>query len=267
MIYNTTSVKEVIAKIFRDFRPEQSNWIHDAYEWIGEALEYIGGGPNMIENHEFIKIDNFTGHLPVGIIKINQVMWAAEEEIDGEPTAEDYNKFKWSVGISDSSTHISAEKQLFNRHEYDNFIRLDGSYIKTTFESGWLLVSYVGIDLDEEGFPKIPDHPSVKEALSWYVLKQMTFGGYRHPTLEGETIMQMWTQKCTQARNQVKFPDVNEYQKFFESWVKLAPDFTKYEQLFMKDGVHFANRFDSQNYNNLQTQSGKVIYNPTSENE
>ena len=56
MVYNTTSIKEVIAKIFRDFRPEQSNWIHDAYEWIGEALEYIGAGPNVIEKYDFIEI-------------------------------------------------------------------------------------------------------------------------------------------------------------------------------------------------------------------
>ena len=250
MVYNTTSIKEVIAKIFRDFRPEQSNWIHDAYEWIGEALEYIGAGPNVIEKYDFIEINDFTGQLPVGIMQINQVMWAPQEEFEENPTEDDYAKFKWAVGITNASTHISAENELFNRHEKDKFIRINGSYIKTTFESGWLLISYTGIDVDSEGFPKIPDHPSVKEALSWYVLKQMTFGGYRHPTLDGETILQMWMQKCTQARNQIKLPDVHAYQSFFESWVKLAPDFTRYERLFMNDGIHFADRLDPQSYTN-----------------
>ena len=40
-IYKTTSAGTVIAKIFRDLKPTNDNWVDDAVEWIGEALEAI----------------------------------------------------------------------------------------------------------------------------------------------------------------------------------------------------------------------------------
>ena len=50
MIYKTISIKALLSKIYRDLKPNNSNWEADAFEWIGEALSFIGTNQGFIWN-------------------------------------------------------------------------------------------------------------------------------------------------------------------------------------------------------------------------
>tara|TARA_R110002020_G_scaffold165581_2_gene353095 strand:+ start:27817 stop:28785 length:969 start_codon:yes stop_codon:yes gene_type:complete len=72
-IYKHVSGKEIIRKVFRDIRPSNANFIHDAVEWMGEALEHIGASTQLCRKQCLIDIEDHKGCLPADLYYINQV--------------------------------------------------------------------------------------------------------------------------------------------------------------------------------------------------
>ena len=58
---------------------------------------------------------------------------------------------------------------------------VDCDYIKTSFASGKVCISYTAFPIDEDCFPMVPDDISYKEAMFWYIYKQMLLGGFDKP--------------------------------------------------------------------------------------
>jgi hypothetical protein len=53
-----------------------------------------------------------------------------------------------------------------------NTYKFNGNYIYTSFSHGTIDIAYDGILLDEEGFPMIPNDPSVEKAIENYIKSQ-----------------------------------------------------------------------------------------------
>lgn len=88
MIYKTTSVKRVIAKVFTDLDlQEGEHRISDMIEWAGEALEKIGAFPSFInkvtgrDNNPLLEIVNYQTKLPCDFHTVIQVSFS--ENING----------------------------------------------------------------------------------------------------------------------------------------------------------------------------------------
>lgn len=67
------SSKEIIRKVFRDLRPPNAEFMHDAVEWIGEALEHIGAASQLCKKTCIIDIKDHRGSLPNDLYTIEQV--------------------------------------------------------------------------------------------------------------------------------------------------------------------------------------------------
>ena len=87
---------------------------------------------------------------------------------------------------------------------------------------------------DEDCFPLVPDDISYKEAMFWYIFKQLLLGGYDKPTnkIDYAFADQKWKYYCTQARNASVFPDIDKYQSFMDQWVRLIPDMNAHQLFF-----------------------------------
>ena len=72
-IYKHVSSKEIIRKVFRDMKPNNADFIHDAIEWIGEALEHIGASPQLCRKQCVVDIKDHKACLPGDLYYINQV--------------------------------------------------------------------------------------------------------------------------------------------------------------------------------------------------
>ena len=86
MIYKTTSVKRVIAKVFSDLElKEGDHRISDMVEWAGEALEKIGAFPSFInkvtgkDNTPIINFTNYQARLPHDFHRLVQVAYSSTE--------------------------------------------------------------------------------------------------------------------------------------------------------------------------------------------
>lgn len=117
-------------------------------------------------------------------------------------------------------------------HKEDYLI--DNGYIKTSFEEGQVCLSYKAYPIDEDCYPLVPDDISYKEALFWYVYKQMLLGGFDKPNnrIDYAFADEKWRFYCTQARNSAVMPDMDKYQAFMDQWVRLIPDINRHAAFF-----------------------------------
>jgi hypothetical protein len=117
---------------------------------------------------------------------------------------------------------------------YEDTYIVDCDYIKTSFESGKICVSYMAFPTDEDCYPLIPDDISFSEALFWYVYKKILLS---RPTFKNNGINymaaeQQWKYYCTQARNAANYPDIDRYESFMNQWVRLIPNINRHDVAF-----------------------------------
>ncbi len=130
---------------------------------------------------------------------------------------------------------------------------VDGGYIKTSFKEGPICLSYTAFPLDEDCYPMVPDDISYKEAMFWYVYKQMMLGGYV-PSMNGidyNFADQKWRYYCTQARNAANYPSIDKYESFLNQWVRLVPNINRHSTGF--ENLNTRENLDRGRYNNYGT--------------
>jgi hypothetical protein len=127
---------------------------------------------------------------------------------------------------------------------YEDTYIIDDDYIKTSFQSGKICLSYMAFPTDEDCYPLVPDEISFKEAMFWYVYKKILLSnpmfkvnGIKYDFAEGQ-----WKYYCTQARNAANYPDIDRYESFMNQWVRLIPNLTRhdlaFEQLNTREDLH-----------------------------
>ena len=301
-IYKHVSGKEIIRKVFRDLKPSNANWMHDAVEWMGEALEHIGASTQLCKKQVVIPINNFRGNLPGDLYYINQVAvnTCISPSIDNETaeisrqvnelnrnlsdyyshvndtvtknangqyisslTTQDLNQFdsyhsttlnqlnvlnsrmsvleniyfstngqcmqplQYGASTFHSSLHCDS---CVNEHvRYKDTYIINCGMIQTSFEKGYVCISYMAFPVDEECYPMVPDDISYREAMFWYIYKKLLLQGeqFPNPRIQYEFAEMQWQRYCTQARNAANYPDIDRYQSFMDQWVRLAPNMNR----------------------------------------
>ena len=131
-----------------------------------------------------------------------------------------------------ASMHCEGCSNEMSQHK-ESYI-IDNDYIKTSFRSGKVCISYQAFATDADCYPLVPDDISYKEAMFWYIFKQMLLGGFAKPTnpIDYNFADQKWRYYCTQARNAANYPDIDKYESFMNQLVRLVPDINRHEMFF-----------------------------------
>jgi hypothetical protein len=275
-IYKNISSKSIIRKIFRDLNPNTDNWIDDAIEWIGEALEHIGASTQLVKKTCIVDIKDYKGAMPADLYYINQVaintsasaasmsnqLDIVRDELDnilegGANSSAQLNQVNARLAVIENSFMESSNLTLLaycttnfpkNIH-CENCVNelatgedcyyVDDNMLKTSFPRGKVCLSYMAFPLDDDCFPMVPDDISFKEAMFWYVYKQMLLGGMPQ-TNNGINYLfadEKWRFYCTQARNQANYPDIDRYESFLDQWVRLIPNINRHAEGFAALGA------------------------------
>jgi hypothetical protein len=113
----------------------------------------------------------------------------------------------------------------------DDWYIIENGYIKTSFKTGEVCMSYMAFPIDDECYPLVPDDISFKEAMFWYVYKKLILLG-KNKGLNGidySFAEKQWKYYCTQARNAANYPDLAKYTSFMNQWVRLIPEVNQHE--------------------------------------
>ena len=120
-----------------------------------------------------------------------------------------------------------------NTHYEETYI-IDNGYIKTSFVSGKICLSYMAFPTDEECYPLVPADISYQEAMFWYIYKKILLSSpqFKNNGIDYSFAEQQWKYYCTQARNAATFPDIDRYESFMNQWVRMIPDINRHDFAF-----------------------------------
>lgn len=256
MIYKTVSAKAVIAKVYRDLKPTTDNWVGDAVEWIGEALEYIGYFTGLEKKAMVLKVENYRTLLPCELVDIIQVEHNGSALPYGTDTAgydlpnaprttspQPYGESEVATaGVF--QTDVMADPQgseaFYQRRDVKNtqysgseYYVINPDYLQTSFESGEVKIHFTAYPVCEDGYPKVPDNIYYKQALEWYIIRQMLMGGYTHPFLNWQVADAKWGQYCISAQNDAAYPSIDKVETFKNMWVRMIPNINAHSDFFI----------------------------------
>lgn len=220
----TISVKNIIAKIYRDLKLTDEEPFVDFIEWCAEAMDFIHVYPQYDHKEGCIEIKNYKGEMPLDFIQL--------EEIEHNGVNMRYGEHR-----GDTSTNRYLTPYAYNQDRLANVtlvpttyrigshtVNIANGYFNTSFDKGKLNIKYAAIPLDEDGYPMIPDHVSFREALYWFVTQKYLFSR----ALTGEVSSQMyshalerWNWYCNQAGAEAMMPDLLTLENLKRSYLSL----------------------------------------------
>lgn len=231
-VHGLQPADNIIAKVFRDLKPDQEDFVIDAYEWIGEALGLIGAAPQYIDDSAIVKINNYRGLIPCGADYIKQVGYKPVKDKtfeEGKKVLDDIIPMTEATGTTHEVNQEDEEQNI----EYQASYILNGNYIRTPFESGEIVIFYKGFPLDEQGYPKVPDSASYSQALYWYIVMKLAESGFKHPAgisfLHAE---QRWKKYCAQSFTEAIYPSIDNYEAFRRQWTDMVQSLNQHDTFF-----------------------------------
>ena len=137
-------------------------------------------------------------------------------------------------GASTFHRSMHCEGCINENAQYEETYIVDCDYIKTSFESGKICISYMAFPTDEECYPLVPDDISFKEAMFWYIYKKLLLSNpkFKNNGINYQLAEAQWKYYCTQARNAANYPDIAKYESFMNQWVRLIPDINRHDLMF-----------------------------------
>lgn len=231
MIYQTVSVRTLVAKLYRDLRLRTGEYDLDLIEWTGEALSHIGAFPQLETREAVLEVESHRAALPVALVQLLDAAYVLDTDLEDIQSAR-----KKPLKESSSTFHVGLHTTAFTEDDLseETFTRTPG-YLHTSFESGLVVLSYLAYPLDEDGLPTVPDDPSFFDACKWYCAARLTEGGWRHPAgLSYEDCEARWFKYCAQARTKALTPDAPRMERFMETWLRLVPDLDAPNRFFVR---------------------------------
>jgi hypothetical protein len=179
-------------------------------EWIGEALEGIGSSELEIKTKQGTVKDNRVC-LPNDLFYLTMVTY------NGQLLPSSIQTYDYGNQAFDDALELNG---LYTHH-------ISGGWLKTNVPEGdTVFFHYKGFPIDENGYPKIPDVFSFKEAIFWYIIYKMFMRGFEHPNkqINFNMVYQQWLKYCSQAEAESKLMDLPKMDTFKNKWVRLIPN-------------------------------------------
>jgi len=246
MVYNTVSVKQVIAKVMTDNNiQEETHRIPDMIEWCGEALEKIGAFPQLDtvvtgkEGVPLLEINNYQTLLPSGLHTIIQAVYT---ETGNYP----FSAMRYGTGSFDTKKGITTSAGV-SREEYNNETSFTtdvtyvvvGNYMKFNVPTGYVMLAYTTIPLDEEGFPVVPDNIGFIDALYWYITMKLLYPKWAEGRVRDAVYYDArssWNYYRKQAYGNAMMPNGDQLTAIKNTWNKLIPEFNDQNTFFSTTG-------------------------------
>ena len=147
----------------------------------------------------------------------------------------DSNKLQpLQYGASTFHRSMHCEGCVNENIKYEETYIVDCGYIKTSFKSGKICLSYMAFPTDEECYPLVPEDISYQEAMFWYIYKKILLSNpkFKNNGINYTFAHDKWMYYCTQARNAANYPDIDRYESFMNQWVRMIPDISSHDQAF-----------------------------------
>jgi len=256
MVYSTVSIDEVIGRLIRKTRVQDSSYLLDASVWIPEAMGMMRTKVEVANLWKDVIIEFHVGETPCGTVTIKAIEWHgmrlpagnSSRTIDApfsEKERYQQGLFKTQLlaypapdgdGVFYNSTayplSTCSVEEAMGLPSCNAYYTTEPGYIKTSFADGCIRVHYTGVRLDVNGFPQIPDNENYKEALVWYVRANMIGAGWEDPIFSYKDCFQQWETYAARATAQIRYPSTDMMEMRVNALTHLLPPPAYYSNFF-----------------------------------
>lgn len=218
MIVKFKSSKAIIAGLYRDLGNNTELNESDIIEWCAEGLALIGSYPQMQEISTILTVENHRVALPCDFAYPKDITY------NGKPLMWSTKSAANNYVCTDCNTIPTCCAQY-------NFYIQDG-YINTSLESGELCIVYLGVPVDDEGFPLVPDNVYFDKALKSYCTYMFDRIQFRRGLVPRDIYQESqkdWLFYVNSARGSAYMPDASMMERLKNVWVRLIPKQNEYQ--------------------------------------
>lgn len=259
---------EILRNVYRDFSFSYELEHIDALEWIGSLMRLLNVENSLIDkvtdgnkdlNHyDFIEIKDHKGVLPCDLHSVKQA--GVFVGVDRNKACEGillpmnystdvmykYNRHACCVASGEQSIPWSTQEtdpaSLFNdttnKLKIENgslTYKLNGNYIFTNFECGWVVMAYKAIPLDTDGFPLIPYEESWRKAMEFEIAYRISFKLWMRGDISDKVFQKIESERNWYVRQAVTMsamPSIDEWESFKNDRLRLIPKPYQHDSFF-----------------------------------
>jgi len=265
MNFRSTSIDEVIARIIRNTRLQDSSFIPDMLEWIPEAMGQLKTSMELTYKYYDCTISFHKGKMPCGLIDLIAVEYEgarlpysstakhyatghnlanADPNMDSIPTFQsviatvpndtyiDQNNILWTSDISPTKTLKAVQSCDVHPSHWYSF---EMDWMTTSIADGVLRLHYYSRPLDVNGLPLIPDNENYKEAIYCYVRAKLIGAGFKDTVYNERELMERFETYGRRAINEITYPTPDQKEQQVKTQVRLIPPDNYWSNFFRVD--------------------------------
>lgn len=263
---NTVSIKVILDRLLRNYMFTDLNY-EAAIDYIVDGLELIGSPYIYEDKATSVRVENFRAVLPCDLIQPKQLRVVINPngdlgDISSEYPAsyfiiEDANKeysnvkeyyvnsnitpiyaaMRYASNTLHNSYNTSSGTEISKGQDYTYTI--NNGVIYTNFPEGCVEVFYMGLAVDEDGLPLIPNNVAVKLALENYVKYQHYMVLWELGKIRADVFQkaeQEYEWYMGKAKSDLNFPTIDRMESMGNSINRLIQDRTQHKKFFDKLG-------------------------------
>lgn len=112
---------------------------------------------------------------------------------------------------------------------------VNGNYIFTSFDQGSVMMAFLAIPTDEEGYPLIPADEWWRQAVQYEIAYKIAMKLFIQGNIADKVYQHIERErdwKVAQAVNKSKMPSIDEMESFKNQWLKLIPNYNNHATFF-----------------------------------
>jgi hypothetical protein len=135
--------------------------------------------------------------------------------------------------LYNSSSPLSTRDNVSLSDPYTYVVT--GNYIKTNIRTGYLMISYQAVPVDDEGYPMIPDDESFEEAIYWYINMKLTYPEWKLGRVRDAVYYDAkssWNFYRKQTYASAMMPNTDQLESIKNAWLRLVPEIDEHNTFF-----------------------------------
>jgi hypothetical protein len=261
MIFRSTSIQSVIARVIRNTRVQDSSYLIDMMEWIPEAMGKMQTQQQLKRTFQDVEVAFHKGKLPCDLVDLLAVEYKGQRLRTGNSVKNittGHNIKDGMIQTPDLFTTVIAtqnQKEFTSEQNHiwgstltpaepltvncdvqgSDYYEIEMEYINTSFSDGIVRLHYDALPVDAQGMPLIPDNENYKEAIYWYCRARMIGCGYNDTVFNEKDLMQRFELYATRAISEITYPSPDVMESRINTLVRFIPPANYWENFFRND--------------------------------
>lgn len=227
MINNFISIKYIIAKLYRDLNINTEINEVDVVEWCNEVLLKVGAYSQFKDVSKCIELKDGKACLPSGFYRLVDIMY------DKQPLAWATNTMANNYQCEGCTIPSCCTQHTF--YINDSYIITNIDTSTTECSTDKICIVYLGMPVDDEGYPMIPDDIYFIEACAKYVTYMLDYQGWRKGQV-ADKVMQKSEQDylfyVKSAKGAANMPSAAQLENLKNVMIRLIPKQNQYNSFF-----------------------------------